>query len=62
MSELRGVESMTFETFPNKAMGDEMTDDSEEPICPFTKTLCPTPYLSCDCWNNCPRAHRYEDW
>lgn len=54
---------MTFETFPNKAMGDEMdnTTDDGFPICPYTKSVCHTPYL--DCYNDCPCAHRgNEDW
>ena len=67
MSALPGVERMSFETFPNKAMGDNETDLTPEelepidgPICPYTKSICHTPYL--DCYNDCPHSHRYDDW
>lgn len=37
-------------------------DDDGQCICPFTKSRCPTPWLMGDCWNDCARPHKYEDW
>ena len=38
----------------------EELEPIDGPICPYSKSICHTPYL--DCYNDCPRSHRYDDW